>query len=87
MKNVMTYSGQVLRIERLASSVNGNPRFAYTVGNPGTGNQVTACTTPDSSYGYMTVREGDRVRMSVGEHYGRLQIDAIVVLGRNHDKR
>ena len=79
MKNTITYKGQVIWVERMESSRNGNPRYRVTIGNPDTSNQVTACTTPDSSYGYSVknLRDGDSVEMVVGTHYGVQSIDSI----------
>jgi len=74
MKNLITYKGQVTQMKRMKSSVNGNPRYSVTVDNI-----VTACTAPDSSLGYTVknIREGDRVEMVMGTHYGRQTIDSI----------
>ena len=75
MKDVETVTGTLIRRRRLPSSANGNPRFALTIGEPGS--SITASTTTDSGLAYgpaANIPEGARVQAQVGWHYGKVQI-------------
>ena len=48
---MMTVKGEILWMERLPSSRNGNPRYKFAVGTPG--DSVILRTSPDSSLAYV----------------------------------
>jgi len=78
MKNITEHTGTIDTIERMESSRNGNPRYMVTV-REDNGGYIQACTTQDSSLGYTikNYKDGERVRVAIGTHYGKQQIDAI----------
>lgn len=65
MKNLTRNIGTLEVIERLASSVNGNPRYLVRVDG-------WTCRTPvDSMLGYcVTNYNGKQVEATIGTHYG-----------------
>ena len=65
-------TGVITNIKRLASSVNGNPRYSFEI------NGLEVRTGPDSSFGYeMTNWENKLATISTRVHYGKLTIAAI----------
>ena len=71
MKNIKTYTGNIATVDRLESSVNGNPRYAAMLVTTD-GNQITFCTAVDSNYGYELPNyhhKGVLVEVEVGSHY------------------
>lgn len=77
MKNVKTYKGRILSIDRLPSSTNGNARFSVTIAADG--NVTTVRTSVDSGWAdnVKNLREGDLVTIEAGIHFGHLTIDSI----------
>ena len=72
MKNVTRHTGQLNITKRLPSSVNGNPRYEFTIDG------YLACTTPDAMDGYgITNHNGKVITVLLGSHYGRLSLDRI----------
>ena len=65
MKNKSRHIGILNIIERLPSSVNGNPRYLLSVDG-------WVCRTPvDSAYGYSIGNyNGKQVEAIIGTHYG-----------------
>jgi hypothetical protein len=69
MKNIITLSGTVLDVRRMPSSLNGNPRYAFTID----GRRV--CTAVDSSWGYsLPNHDGKLAIVRAGMHYGKLTL-------------
>jgi len=50
-KQTYTVTGELLWMERLPSSANGNPRYKFAVGTPG--DSVVLRTGPDSALAYV----------------------------------
>ncbi len=72
MKNCTRHSGTLKVIERLGSSVNGNPRFKISIDG------YIAVTTPDSSLGYSVQNyDGKHCEVILGTHYGKLSVESI----------
>lgn len=72
MKNITRHVGLVEILERLPSSVNGNPRYLLKVDGH------TCRTAVDSSHGYsVTNYDGKQVRATIGTHYGRATLNSI----------
>jgi hypothetical protein len=65
MKNISRHVGTLANLQRLPSSVNGNPRWAFTV------NGTYARTAVDSAHGYRIDNyRGQRVVVTIGTYYG-----------------
>ena len=72
MKNITQHNGTLEVIERLASSINGNPRFLLRVDG-------WTCRTPvDSMLGYMISNyNGKQVEATIGTHYGVATLNSV----------
>ena len=65
MKNISRHVGTLDNLQRLPSSVNGNPRWTFTVDG------FHARTAVDSPHGYCIGNfRGKRVEVTIGTHYG-----------------
>ena len=65
MKNISGHIGTLDNLQRLPSSVNGNPRWKFTVDG------FRARTAVDSPHGYSIGNyRGQRVVATIGTHYG-----------------
>lgn len=72
MKNITSHVGTLRIIQRLPSSINGNPRYLLQVAG------FTCRTAPDSSLGYsVTNHDGKRVTARIGTHYGHATLDHV----------
>lgn len=72
MKNRTIHEGTLHVLERLPSSVNGNPRYRAEVDGFKFNTQV------DSSSAYSLPNHDEkRVRVVVGTHYGTTQLDTL----------
>ena len=72
MKNLSRHIGILSIIQRLPSSVNGNPRYLLSV------NGATCRTAVDSSYGYsVTNFDGKQVEATIGTHYGSATLNSL----------
>jgi hypothetical protein len=72
MKSITKHTGELNITKRLPSSVNGNPRYEFTIDGH------TACTTPDAMDGYgISNHDGKVVTVTLGTHYGRLSLNRI----------
>ena len=74
MKNIETYTGILTNLERLPSSINGNPRYKAVIARACTikGNEynIHFQTSVDSSLGYILSNfEGKKVKVKIGLHY------------------
>jgi hypothetical protein len=72
MKNVTRHQGKLEIIKRLASSINGNPRYLISIDG-------FTCKTPvDSGYGYsVTNYNGKEVIAYIGTHYNVSTLDSL----------
>ena len=72
MKNITRHVGTLEKLKRMDSSVNGNPRFSFTIDG------YTAVTRVDSDDGYgIQNMEGSNCVAELGTHYGRLTLHSI----------
>lgn len=72
MQNVREYTGQLLIIERLPTSINGNPRYKATIDG------WTCYTAPDAMLGYsITNHDGQQITALVGDYYGKRTIETL----------
>ena len=72
MKNISCHIGTLSIIQRLPSSVNGNPRYLLSV------NGVICKTSVDSSYGYSDTNfDGKQVEATIGTHYGSATLKSL----------
>ena len=72
MKNITRHVGIVTNIERLPSSLNGNPRYSFECDG------YTIVTAVDSMHGYELTNYRDKeVELTAGTHYGRLTLNTI----------
>jgi len=72
MKNITRHTGTVTNIERLPSSMNGNPRYQFVID----GHLVR--TAVDSSHGYcITNYENRMAEVTIGSHYGSTTLNSI----------
>ena len=72
MRNITRHTGTVGRLTRMESSVNGNPRFSFTIDG------YTAVTGVDAMQGYCIQNfEGKNCVAELGTHYGRLTLNSI----------
>ena len=75
MKNITKHTGTITNIERLPSSVNGNPRYSFECDG------YTIKTAVDSMQGYALTNYEDReVTLTAGTHYGNLTLNTIEVI-------
>ena len=73
MKNITRHVGTLENVKRTDSSVNGNPRFSFTIDG------YTAVTRVDSAFGYCIQNmEGKNCVAELGTHYGRLTLHNIL---------
>ena len=72
MRNITRHAGTVEKVKRLDSSVNGNPRFSFTIDG------YTAVTGVDATHGYEIQNfEGKNCVAYLGSHYGKLTLNSI----------
>ena len=72
MKNITRHTGKLEIIKRLASSLNGNPRYLVRVDG------WTARTSVDSMIAYgITNFDGKQVKATIGTHYGLATIGQV----------
>ena len=72
MKNISRHNGKLEVIQRLPSSINGNPRYLLRI------NGITCKTAVDSTHGYcITNYDGKEVNATIGTHYGTATLDTI----------
>ena len=72
MRNITRHVGKVTNIERLPSSLNGNPRYSFECDG------YTIVTAEDSMLGYALTNYRDKeVELTAGTHYGRLTLNTI----------
>lgn len=64
MSEVITILAEIIRIERLNNSVNGNPRFRVTVEQQDNNNSIMGKTSTDSMFAYKMPEVGDIVPVS-----------------------
>jgi hypothetical protein len=81
MKNLQKYTGELVIVERMKSSVNGNPRYKLFLGwtnEQGKIDGVCFVTGVDSSH-CCSIRnyEGQTVTVEIGEHRGQLTLNDI----------
>ena len=75
MRDIRTYSGTLTELVRLDSSLNGNPRYQFRIGDE------SAITAVDSSLGYAVGNyDGMDVEATVGNHYGSATLIDIKLL-------
>ena len=73
MKNISRHYGLLEIIERLPSSINGNPRYLAKAGG------FTFRTPVDSMHGYsITNYRNKNVVVTIGQHYGVPTLNSIV---------
>ena len=73
MKQITTHTGILKLVERMNSSVNGNPRYKLSI------NDVLFYTTPDSMHGYGIPNHFDRpITVTIGVHYGKNTLDKVL---------
>jgi hypothetical protein len=77
MKNLETVKGlKIDKLERMKSSVDGNPRFRVYFSNG-----LVSQTMPDDMIGYAIQNfwgENKPVDVEVGTHYGTVQVNRII---------
>ena len=72
MQSITEHNGTLTIIERLPSSINGNPRYLAAIDG------YTVRTKPDSSIGYCLPNyAGTNVKVLIGTHYGKPTIAGI----------
>lgn len=72
MKNLTRHTGELVIVERLKSSINGNPRYLCIIDG------YTFRTTPDSTHGYsIPNHEGNIITVLLGTHYGATSLHSI----------
>ena len=64
MPKVITITAEIIRIERLNNSVNGNPRFRVTIEQQDNKNSIIGKTSTDSMFAYNMPKVGDFVPVS-----------------------
>lgn len=82
MKDINSYEGRIVSMDRMASSGNGNPRYSLELETDDL-RGISFCTAVDSHLGYDIPNRKyhqNRVRVIVGRHYGRLTLAGIEVL-------
>lgn len=72
MKNISRHFGKLEVVDRLPSSVNGNPRYLVRVAG-------FTCRTPvDSMLGYMIKNfDNKEVEATIGTHYGFATLNSV----------
>tara|TARA_R110000787_G_C13197339_1_gene423666 strand:+ start:57 stop:290 length:234 start_codon:yes stop_codon:yes gene_type:complete len=72
MKNITRHYGTVERLKRMDSSLNGNPRFSFTIDG------YDVATGVDFMQGYEIQNfEGKNCVAELGTHRGRLTLNSI----------
>lgn len=72
MRDTQEYTGRLRVIERLPSSINGNPRYMLMIGSE------ICRTAVDSGHAYgVTNYDGKIVKATIGRHYGKLTLGTI----------
>ena len=72
MKSITVHTGKLQILQRLPSSINGNPRYLAMVDGWVFRTQV------DSSYAYsLPNHDGDLVEVELGSHYGKTTLNAL----------
>jgi len=76
MKNITRHYGKLEKVERMANSTNGNPRYLVRVDG-------WECRTPvDSSLGYSIDNHfGETVAVEIGTHYTVPTINWFLAIG------
>lgn len=64
MSKAITILAEIIRIERLNNSVNGNPRFLVTIEQQDNKNSIMGKTSTDSIFAYNMPEAGDIVPVS-----------------------
>ena len=64
MSKAITILAEIIRIEHLNNSVNGNPRFRVTVEQQDNKNSIMGKTSTDSMFAYNMPKVGDIVPVS-----------------------
>ena len=64
MSEVITITAEIIRIERLNNSVNGNPRYRVTVEQQDNKSSITGKTSTDSMFAYNMPEVGDIIPIS-----------------------
>lgn len=64
MSNTVTITAEIIRIEHLNNSANGNPRFRVTVEQQDNKSSITGKTSSDSMFAYNMPKVGDIVPVS-----------------------
>lgn len=64
MSKTITILAEIIRIERLNNSVNGNPRYRVTIEQQDNKNSIMGKTSTDSMFAYNMPEVGDIVPVS-----------------------
>lgn len=64
MSKAITILAEIIRIERLNNSVNGNPRYRVTIEQQDNKNSIMGKTSTDSMFAYNMPKVGDIVPVS-----------------------
>lgn len=64
MSKVITILAEIIRIERLNNSVNGNPRYRVTIEQQDNKNSIMGKTSTDSMFAFNMPKVGDIVPVS-----------------------
>lgn len=64
MSKAITILAEIIRIERLNNSVNGNPRYRVTIEQQDNKNSIMGKTSTDSMFAYNMPEVGDIVPVS-----------------------
>ena len=64
MSKVITITAEIIRIERLNNSVNGNPRYRVTIEQQDNKNSINGKTSTDSMFTFNMPEVGDIVPVS-----------------------
>jgi hypothetical protein len=74
-KNLEVFTGKLVVMERLKSSVNGNPRYSFVIVDSEGNLSPLIKTKPDSSYGYSITNYQDKmVSVEVGMYHNNLSL-------------
>jgi hypothetical protein len=72
MKNITRHTGELVIVQKLKHSRNGNPRYLVMLDG------YAASTMTDCSLGYaITNFEGKQVTADIGTHYGTVSIQNV----------
>lgn len=81
MKNNTIHTVQILDLQRMKNSINGNPRFSVYMAEYSNGKfcgYLRAVTKPDDSLGYFIqnyLYNKELIQVRIGSHYGKQSID------------